>query len=812
MDDENEEIQEANQPSDLTREARRPRNKVKDAGKKVASNIKDAFKEGFKGIWKALPLKAKLIVAAIIGVIVFIACIYVVYADYFISASEDTITDYYSNSSTASEEAKNLYNSTGSLLFATNDDINAISEKFLEDVKPRNNTLYDFMSKKYKNGDPDNSGVELKESFWTTDALNINSQKTLYAHLLNAERYNFNKIRWIKYKRDENKGAVPLSEMKVEPNAQLQYPDDSDNTGIDTLSSMVRPYLQSWIIPYGLFSGLLSEGTGDVEKLDYGQFAYQVLIEGYHEIVMNQYNLDVLTVETTQNVYDELEYTVTRTCSRDSEGNETVTTTHVLQGDGKPYKIVETCKKDAVVETRRDVTHYVVYKLESAKTFDRIFENTYNVHLYSEANDTPEHSMTRVRYSTGDQLTQTEINAISSWSFSNSIGYAKYQLGESNSWTGTYTYKIKKGYTQNETKIWKDKVETLSEIDRELRVYDVEKYIDPDEDGNPSLSGDEKAYYQNLAVEENVETVRMTRVDVINAKKEVYSNYLKSGANYSENIGYPRTWWVFSLDALKKHARAVEESDTGWKYLYGASLGLDIKIEKPTTESISGAYATLQDYDATGVLKTMQETYAEYELVDNRGYTYQTVPVYTANADYAWDNWKDYVTEVCEDYSTDPNFPLFVLAKMCIESSGGKNRGWGSGPAAGPMQIEKSIHLGNTMSAYNVKTGQTDTIVMTRENLSDDNKNIRIGVMYYANQLKSCNGNPYLAAQKYNYGNIGFVSDYAKRVNKDKDSIIADVNDVGWVYESMKYHNSKKAGDAYYAYKFAFYLDYLKKK
>ena len=84
--------------------------------------------------------------------------------------------------------------------------------------------------------------------------------------------------------------------------------------------------------------------------------------------------------------------------------------------------------------------------------------------------------------------------------------------------------------------------------------------------------------------------------------------------------------------------------------------------------------------------------------------------------------------------------------------------------------------------------------------------------MLYANKLKSCNGNPYLAAQSYNYGNIGFVSDYAKRVNKDKNSIIADVNDVGWVYESMQYHLKKRSGDGYYAYKFAFYLDYLKKK
>lgn len=813
MDDENEAMQEStNQPSDLTQQARRPKNKLKDAGKKVAGNLKDAFKNGLKGLWKALPLKGKIIVASIVAVIVFIACIYVVYADYFISASEDTISTYYESNENASQKGKTLYDSKGSLLFATNDDIKAIANQFFEDVKPRNNTLYEFMSKEYKSGDPENSGVPLKESFFAADALNINSSKTLYEHLLNAERYNFNKIKWIKYERNEDKGMIPLSEMQVEPTAQLQYPKDNENTSIDTLANMVRPYLQSWIIPYGLFSGLLSEGTGDEDKLDYAQFAYQVLINGYHEIVMNQYNLDVLTEVTTQNVYDTLEYTVKRTCSRDSEGNETVITAYVINADGKEYEVTESCKVEEV-NKKSTPSKKIEYYLESAKTFDRIFENTYIVHLYNKETDTPKRSMVRTPYSTGNQLTQTEINALSNFSFSNKAGLLSYETGQSNSWSGTYTYTIKKGYTQEDTMVWEDKVETISENDRVLKVLDVEQYIDPKGEGKVKLSSEEKSYYEDLAVEENVESVRLTRMDVINAKKDIYSNYLKSGTNYSDNIGYPRSWLVFSLDALKKHAKSVESSEKGWNYLYGASLGVDIKINKTSASNVSGAYATLTDYDATGVFKAMQDAYAQYDLTDNRGYTYETIPVYPSSADYAWEHWKDYVTEVSENYSVDPKFPLFVLSKMCMESGGGQSGGWMEGKAAaGPMQIEKSVHLNHSISAYNVKTGQTDTIVMTKDALSDDKTNIKIGIMMYANHLNSCNGNPYLAAQKYNYGNILFVDDYAERVSKDKNAIIADVEDVGWVYESMKYHNNKRAGDAFYAYKFAFYLDYLSKK
>ena len=120
--DENEENVDYEQqtPSDVSSAERRPKNKLKNAGKKVGKNISDAFKQGMKAIWKALPLKVKLIIAAIVGVIVFLACIYVVYSDYFVSASEETISNYYGeDGDKADTKGGQLYNSTGSLLFAT---------------------------------------------------------------------------------------------------------------------------------------------------------------------------------------------------------------------------------------------------------------------------------------------------------------------------------------------------------------------------------------------------------------------------------------------------------------------------------------------------------------------------------------------------------------------------------------------------------------------------------------------------------------------------------------------------------------------
>lgn len=107
---------------------------------------------------------------------------------------------------------------------------------------------------------------------------------------------------------------------------------------------------------------------------------------------------------------------------------------------------------------------------------------------------------------------------------------------------------------------------------------------------------------------------------------------------------------------------------------------------------------------------------------------------------------------------------------------------------------------------------------MTREALSDTETNIRIGIMMYANLLKQTNGNPFIAAQKYNMGNISYVTTYANRVGKSVDQIIASPTDVGWLYDVMQYHNyqceknNTRWGDGYYSYKFAMYLDWLQSK
>lgn len=808
--DDNNEIQDGqvdsveNTPSDLSAQERRPKNKLKSAGKKVGKNLSDAFKEGFKGIWKALPLKVKLILIGVFGAIILIACIFVVYSDFFVTASEDTISNYYGAEDNTTKAAS-MYKDTGSLVYATNEDIKNIANDFFEKVKPVNNTLYDFMSKKYKNGDPDNSGVELKDGFWwfQEDALNINSEKTLYEHLLNAERYNFNKIRWRKYKRDVDEGVLPTSEMAVDDTSHLQYPDDSVGTTVDEFVNKTRPYLQSWIIPYGLFAGLLSDGTGD-GSIEYGQFAYQILINGYHDITMNQYNLQVETVNTTQKVYDVIHYEITRTRRQECYGSgEDVECEELEPIVEVKTEVLETCHQDPVKVVSTETTWDVVYKLQSAKMFDRVINNAYAVHKYDKSVDTPEHYLSREFYESCKEVNPNSIPF-------DSEDRKAFNRGEIEEMTAYYEYTRNVGYTQNESKTWRDEVQTVSEEDRVLKTYDVSEYIEPSE-----LTGDEKAYYDDLAVEENVSTVRLNRVDVINAKPEIYKLYLKNSSNFSENIGYPRSWLTFSYDNLKKHVKEIEEGDAGWNYLYGASLGLDIKVEKKTSIGVDGNYSILTDFAADGVLRKMQDVYAEYDLKDYGGYAWNNVPWYPKNADYAWENWKEYVEEIAPNYGVEP---LWVLAKMSFESGGGRYSGYGTGAAAGPMQIQKSVHLNNTVSAYNVKTGKTDKIVMTREALSDDKTNIKIGIMMYANHLKSCSGNPYLAAQKYNYGNIGFVNTYANRIGKDKNTVISDVEDVGWVYESMQYHLNQcsktgaRWGDGYYAYKFAMYLDYLSKK
>ena len=100
-------------------------------------------------------------------------------------------------------------------------------------------------------------------------------------------------------------------------------------------------------------------------------------------------------------------------------------------------------------------------------------------------------------------------------------------------------------------------------------------------------------------------------------------------------------------------------------------------------------------------------------------------------------------------YGLDKNLLMAIAAQ---ESCGEHYESLDDGPAEGIMQVEKDVHIGSTVTAYNFETGEMDTIPITAENLQDLETNIQIGTMLLRNCLEDNNYNIPLALQTYNFG------------------------------------------------------------
>lgn len=100
-------------------------------------------------------------------------------------------------------------------------------------------------------------------------------------------------------------------------------------------------------------------------------------------------------------------------------------------------------------------------------------------------------------------------------------------------------------------------------------------------------------------------------------------------------------------------------------------------------------------------------------------------------------------------YGIDAKLLMAIAAQ---ESGGDHYNNLDNGPAEGIMQIEKSAHIGNTISAYNFETGEVDTIYITRESLQDVETNIRDGAIILRTSIENSNYNIPLGIQTYNLG------------------------------------------------------------
>lgn len=497
---------------------RKVKNKVKEAGK----NVVDSFKEGIKQLWNKLPLKIKLICIAIGVAVLIIALFLIVILEYTTNESYNTIIGYMET--IESPEAKSAYESTGSLLFLTDDDIKNISENYLASIKDKADVSYDIFSKEYKFANSNNSGVPLQNG-----AIGFGEKKTIYEHILNAERYNFNRIVWKEYDRDST--TAKDVEMVVDEKTRLQYPKD-DKRDLKYFTEFIYPYLQSWIIPFSMMAGISTTAQASVRASD---FAYEIINSAYSKIEMEKRNLESYNLHKQYKEYTERVATSTATKNCDTtENGETVCSCSSSKSFEEYY-----VKEDEIV-VGEEILYNTVYNFNSIQAFNQAIEESISV----------------VKYDTNNRYDRRNV-VESEYEYSEPSKKAVCPDGPG---TNTVSYiASRKGKQYDITETWNDKLNTSSTT-RKYTIEDIESNI------GGKLSSAEKNYYNGL--EENDE---INRVDIMNASKDSYKEYIEAEA-YSKNIGYTREKLQVSYRILQKYMGDYLEKISKNSAMMGLSL------------------------------------------------------------------------------------------------------------------------------------------------------------------------------------------------------------------------------------------------
>lgn len=157
--------------------------------------------------------------------------------------------------------------------------------------------------------------------------------------------------------------------------------------------------------------------------------------------------------------------------------------------------------------------------------------------------------------------------------------------------------------------------------------------------------------------------------------------------------------------------------------------------------------------------------------------------------------YEDIFEKYANRYGLDKNL---LMAMAAQESSGDHyNNLRDNQPAAGIMQIEKAVHVGNQVKAYNFETGQMEYITVTQDKLNNIDSNIQIGSMILREYIENSNYNIPLAIQTYNMGpgNMNKVLNTCGDLeNVDVDTMRSNPTNNTW----LNYRAFLNVGDAKY--------------
>lgn len=191
-----------------------------------------------------------------------------------------------------------------------------------------------------------------------------------------------------------------------------------------------------------------------------------------------------------------------------------------------------------------------------------------------------------------------------------------------------------------------------------------------------------------------------------------------------------------------------------------------------------------------GIIIPEEEIIEEAEVIDNAelnqmlqadefsfSYTDRTGYENISNAK----RYEDLFIKYGNMYGVDPNILMAIAAQ---ENCGKHFEALNNAYATGIMQIERSANLNSTVSAYNVQTGQMDSVYITQEAIEDLETNIQIGTMIFRNKLEEYNYNIPLSLQSYNFGSGNMASSLAMCSdieNIPMDELKSDTTNPAWL-------------------------------
>lgn len=559
-----------------------PRGWVHSLRKGVRGRAKEGFKSfvsgGIKKIFKGILTKKFLLFFVILAIAIFvIAIIVLVITESAHTKSESTVSSYISNSSTVSTQAKNAYEKSGTLVYMTDEDTKAIANKYLDTIEKTDNRLYEELSAENKIGDHKISDIPYAAGFNITNT---------YEFILNSEKMNFNRVNWKKY--DRNTGEITKLETQTDPETNLKYPKNSEDTEkkISYFLGILTPYLQSHVISTAMMSGISTKS----DSTEISNFVFQIIDKGYNVIDVLQYTLQTAKRDQTKKHYvkENVEITIYRkeykcVAKKDELGEQTLGDTCVDFG----YKITDLNdaknqvkenyteaheKSTDKVEVFKNYTKVIekqfVYPVTRADTLKKVMRAEYEQEKYSET-DVSSYKNEDQKYEVKkEEFTNVEDTALKNFKEISIIDP---------DWVEAYKtpVNIEAGEYITTRYVWNDKLKEKSSEERAYTVDDVVEYINDVEDiaegETVTLSATDQAYYESYADEDD-----LTRIDMLNAAPNIYSDYTKE--NYSENIGLSRLYLVFSYSLLDKYLAEIEaKKSTSWNSLsLGLLAGLDI--------------------------------------------------------------------------------------------------------------------------------------------------------------------------------------------------------------------------------------------